>query len=73
MSAWRVLDEIIEASRVKGREGVVFCLGPFARRVSFSAQQNRAPNLVWALAKKGLISAGDQTAVIGAGVAGLCR
>lgn len=66
-----MLDEIIEASLVKDREGIVFCLGPFARRVSFSAQQTRALNLVWSLNQRGRFKAGDQVAVIGAGIAGL--
>jgi hypothetical protein len=66
-----MIDQIIQASLVKDREDIVYCLGPFARRVSFSAQQNRALNLVWALAQRGLVKPGDQTAVVGAGVAGL--
>lgn len=66
-----LIDEIIKASTVRGHEGVVFCLGPFARRVSFSAQQNRALNLIWALHERRHFQADDQVAVIGGGIAGL--
>lgn len=53
----------------------VFFLGPYARRVSFASQQNRALNLVWALDRMGKISKPEgQTvniAVIGAGLSGV--
>src|SRR3954469_1371802 len=63
--------QIIDAATVPGRKEKLFCLGPFPRLVSFSAQQYRALNLVWALHDKDKFSRGDSIAVIGAGVAGL--
>jgi hypothetical protein len=65
------VDQIIDATVLSGRENIVFCLGPFARRVSFSAQQHRALNLVWALWRRKVFNKGDPVAVIGGGIAGL--
>jgi hypothetical protein len=65
-----IFKQIVDAARVGSREGL-FCLGPYARRVSFSAQQNRALNLVWALHESELISNGHKVAIIGAGLAGI--
>ena len=48
----------------------LYAIGPFGRRVSFSAQQRRALNTVWALGRSGL-RAGDRVAVIGGGFAGI--
>jgi threonine dehydrogenase-like Zn-dependent dehydrogenase len=39
--------------------------------VNFAAQQNRALNLIWALAKDGRLQPDDRVAVIGAGLTGL--
>jgi hypothetical protein len=63
-------ERIVDVASVPGVEGY-FCLGPFARRVSFIAQQHRALNLVWALAKTGRFEANDSIAVIGGGLAGI--
>lgn len=49
----------------------VYFLGPYARRVSFASQQNRALNLVWALHAQEVITLGDKVAVIGAGLSGV--
>jgi hypothetical protein len=66
-----MIDQVIEAAEVKGREGTLYCLGPFPRRVSFSAQHTRAMNLVWALKQRGRFKSTDAIAVVGAGLAGL--
>jgi hypothetical protein len=63
--------QIVDTAAVTGRSEKLFCLGPFPRLVSFSAQQYRALNLVWALRENDKFSIGDSVAVIGAGVAGL--
>lgn len=49
----------------------VYFLGPYARRVSFASQQNRALNLIWALRANGTIKLGNKIAVIGAGLSGV--
>jgi hypothetical protein len=66
-----VKDEILAAAEVAGRNGNVYCIGSFGRRVNFYAQQNRALNLVWALKEAGRIRSGNSIAVIGGGVTGL--
>lgn len=63
-------DMLVEAAAVQGAPGY-YCLGPFARRVSFIAQQYRALNLVWALHRRGEFTATDRVAVIGGGLAGM--
>lgn len=62
--------QIVEAASVPNRPGL-YCLGPFPRRVSFSAQQYRALNLVWALHEERALQDPAEVAVIGAGLAGL--
>jgi hypothetical protein len=71
--SWQmVANQLVEAAAVRrGGRTKLFCLGPFSRRVNFSAQQNRALNLVWALHEEKEFASGDRIAVIGAGVAGL--
>jgi hypothetical protein len=64
-------DQIVRAATVIGRKDSVFCLGPFPKRVSFTAQQNRALNLVWALRKLRRFNRGERIAIVGAGVAGV--
>lgn len=64
-------DEIEEAARVEGYNGLVYSIGSFAERVNFLAQQYRALNTVWALYKRGRFKEGDRIAVIGAGIAGI--
>jgi hypothetical protein len=63
-------DLLVEVAAVQGAPGY-YCLGPFARRVSFIAQQYRALNLVWALHRRGECTANDRVAVIGGGLAGM--
>jgi hypothetical protein len=63
-------DQIVEAATVPQKHGL-YCLGPFPRRVSFSAQQYRALNLVWALREQDCFEPGAEVAIIGAGLAGL--
>lgn len=63
-------DMLIKATAVQGAAGY-YCLGPFARQVSFIAQQYRALNLVWALHRRGDCTASDRVAVIGGGLAGM--
>jgi hypothetical protein len=57
-------------SEAPGHENVYF-LGPYARRVGFASQQNRALNLVWALTRMGHIEPGNKIAVVGAGLSGV--
>jgi NAD(P)-binding Rossmann-like domain len=64
-------DEIVDTARLDGYNGRVFCIGSFAKRVNFLAQQNRALNTVWALHKLKKFRSGDNIAVIGAGMAGI--
>jgi len=64
-------EEILETANVRRRGQHVYCIGPFAERVSFAAQQQRALNLVWALKQKHLLSEGTRVAVVGGGIAGL--
>jgi hypothetical protein len=63
-------DLIIDAAYLEDKPNVYY-LGPFARRVSFASQQNRALNLVWALHKKEKFRSNDRVAVVGAGIAGV--
>ena len=65
-----IAKNIVDASTA-GSYRRVFFLGPYARRVSFASQQNRALNLLWALRAKGLLDANDHVAVIGAGLSGV--
>lgn len=65
-------DMLIKAMKAPDSDQVFF-VGPFARRITFHTQQNRALNLVWALAKKKIVSPpirGTRVAVVGASVAG---
>jgi hypothetical protein len=64
-----IIDQIIRASRFEGEDDGVYFLGPFSRRVSFAAQQNRALNLVYALRERNRLR--DPVAVVGGGLAGL--
>lgn len=66
-----IAEQIVSAATVKGRNDKLYCLGPFPKRVSFAAQQNRALNLVWALHECGKFGPNQRIAVIGAGLAGL--
>lgn len=61
---------IIDAAEVHSPPNV-FVLGPYARRINFAAQQNRALNLIWALKTLGRIEKGHSIAVIGGGLAGM--
>ena len=63
-------DNILRAAKAERYNNVYF-LGPYARRVSFASQQNRALNLVWALRATNLTRGSDEIAIIGAGIAGL--
>jgi len=49
----------------------VFTLGNFARQVTFSSQQTRAFNLIWALLRTNRLAPGRRVAVVGAGLAGM--
>ena len=64
-----IINGIIRASRFDGEDNGVYFVGPFSRRVSFGAQQNRALNLVYALRARDLLH--GPIAVVGAGLAGL--
>src|SRR4051794_29913623 len=64
------------AQTILGRMSVpgleqVYVLGSFARLVTFSSQQCRAFNLIWALFETKKLSPGSSVAVIGGGLAGL--
>jgi hypothetical protein len=61
---------ILDASTVPGQPNIYY-VGPFAKRVSFTSQQSRALNLIWALADTDRLKTGDRVAVVGAGLAGL--
>jgi hypothetical protein len=63
--------QILAATMVPGRSQRVFCIGSFAKRVNFVAQQRRALNLVWALADTGKLKNSPRVAVIGGGLAGV--
>jgi DNA-binding winged helix-turn-helix (wHTH) protein len=65
-----VIDDIIDSTTVKDYDAIYF-LGPFARRVSFTSQQHRSLNLVWALKERDKLANGEHVAVIGGGLAGL--
>ncbi|HYE28263.1 MAG TPA: trypsin-like peptidase domain-containing protein [Allosphingosinicella sp.] len=65
-----IVDQIIAAARSSVYRRVLF-LGPYARRVSFASQQNRALNLLWALKVKGQLKDVHTIAIIGAGVSGV--
>jgi hypothetical protein len=62
-------DHIIDAAKFE--KVPIWCLGPFARRVSFVSQQRRALNLVGALKRSDLIKPEDRIAIVGGGLAGL--
>jgi hypothetical protein len=61
---------VIDAASLESRQNVYYLM-PFAERLSFVAQQLRALNLVWALAKIGKIRPQSSVAVVGAGLAGV--
>jgi hypothetical protein len=61
---------IVDAASVESKRNIYYLM-PFAERLSFVAQQFRALNLVWALAKTGKIRKQTNVAVIGAGLAGV--
>lgn len=65
------IEAILAATRVPQRRGYVYCIGPYARRVSFSSQQHRALNLVWALKQDDQLRKGMRIAIVGGGIAGL--
>jgi hypothetical protein len=65
-----VASQLIRWMEVPGQPHV-FALGNFARQVTFSSQQARAFNLIWALFKENRLTAGQRVAVIGAGLGGL--
>lgn len=65
-----LVGQILDATTIKGKPGVYF-LGPYAKRLNFRSQQNRALNLVGALKHKGRIAPGQRVAVVGGGLAGL--
>ena len=60
---------ILDAAEIPGRRNVHY-LGPFSDRISFSVQQTRALNLIWALHRKGHLRSDDPVAVVGGGLAG---
>jgi hypothetical protein len=63
---------IIDRSALSGSDYAgIFVLGSFAAPVTFSSQQYRAFNLIWALFYSGLIKAGDSIVVVGGGLAGV--
>src|SRR3954451_14911641 len=63
------VEQLLRASKSSAYENVFF-LGPYAQRVSFASQQNRALNLVWALWARGEIEEGSLVGVVGGGIAG---
>jgi hypothetical protein len=65
-------EQILRRMAVNEIEGV-YVLGSFAKRVTFSAQQNRAFNLVWALSNQctNRVGPGRSVAVVGGGLAGI--
>jgi Pyridine nucleotide-disulphide oxidoreductase len=64
------VDQVLRATTI-GDEDRVYFLGPFARRIDFSAQQNRALNLVHALRESSRLDPSKPVAVVGGGLAGL--
>lgn len=65
-----VASKLIRWMEVPGQPHV-FALGNFARQVTFSSQQARAFNLIWALFKENRLTAGGRVAVVGAGLGGM--
>lgn len=63
--------QILRATVVSGREDRVYCIGSFAKRVNFLAQQRRALNLVWALNEAKRLDNKPRVAVIGGGLVGV--
>src|ERR1700729_4246882 len=63
-------DFIVRLSQVPGFERA-YLLGSFSQRVTFSDQQTRAFNLIWALFERGRLKPLDRVVVVGAGLAGL--
>jgi hypothetical protein len=49
----------------------VYYIGKSASNLTFSAQQQRALNLVWALKASGVFSEGKEVAIVGGGLAGM--
>lgn len=49
----------------------VYVLGCFASPVTFSSQQHRAFNLIWALFETGRLKKNDRIAIVGGGLAGM--
>lgn len=64
------IEQILRAASADNPKRVYF-IGPFAKRINFAAQQNRAVNLVYALVKKNKIEKDRPLAVVGGGLAGL--
>lgn len=63
-------DVYLKAAHIPSRPGIYF-VGPYGRRVSFSSQQQRALNTIWALEEAGQIQEAFDVAVIGGGLAGI--
>lgn len=64
------VDQVLQSCTVDELERVYF-LGPFAKRINFAAQQNRAVNLIYALESGSRLERGRPCAVIGGGLSGL--
>ena len=62
--------EILELTLIPGSLPPVYAVGLVASRITFADQQRRAINIISALLTEGRIRAGDELAVIGAGIAG---
>lgn len=64
-------NQILKAAVVPGKANRVYCIGSFALKVNFLAQQRRALNLIWALHERGRLELSPRVAVIGGGLAGV--
>lgn len=62
-------EQVLDWMQVPGMS--VYVLGCFSRPLTFHSQQQRALNLLWALAESGKVSTDDRVAVVGGGLAGL--
>jgi hypothetical protein len=64
-------DPVLAPAKIDEFDSKVFSIGPFGVRVGFTFQQERALNLVHALARDGFITPASRILIAGGGLAGL--
>lgn len=65
-----VAEQIVKACSVSGKDRL-YVLGTRGKRVNFTAQQNRAMNLVWALRHKQILKPDTKVGIVGGGLSGI--